>query len=132
MYLPLPLIGLQFLFTSAHASAQPLFQQTCEQSFSHYDVYGDGYISIQKLGDALKHRIPNLNKYEIQGMYISLDEDKDQRISKNDLLSSLRKNPLLIAIFPIESTNTDLLICRTCTKLKNWSYIHDRLLWGYS
>ncbi|WZY91126.1 hypothetical protein YC2023_047861 [Brassica napus] len=87
----------QFLFASAHVSAQPLFQQTCELAFSHCDADGDGFISIQELGDALKLTIPNSNKDEIQGMYILLDEDKDQRISKDDFLSCLRRNPLLIA-----------------------------------
>ncbi|XP_013725857.1 lysophospholipid acyltransferase LPEAT2 isoform X3 [Brassica napus] len=95
----------QFLFASAHVSTQPLFQQTCELSFSHCDADGDGYISIQELGDALKPTIPNLNKDEIQGMFMFLDDDKDQRISKSDFLSCLRRNPLLIAIFsPILAT----------------------------
>ncbi|CAG7881165.1 unnamed protein product [Brassica rapa] len=95
----------QFLFASAHVSTQPLFQQTCELSFSHCDADGDGYISIQELADALKPTIPNLNKVEIQGMFMFLDDDKDQRISKNDFLSCLRRNPLLIAIFsPILAT----------------------------
>ncbi|ESQ39199.1 hypothetical protein EUTSA_v10001388mg [Eutrema salsugineum] len=89
----------QFLFASAHVSTQPLFQQICELSFSHCDADGDGYISIQELGDALKHKIPNWNKDEIQGMYSLLDDDKDQKISKNDFLSCLRRIPLLIAIF---------------------------------
>ncbi|KFK37356.1 hypothetical protein AALP_AA4G246100 [Arabis alpina] len=89
----------QFLFASAHVLTQPLFQQTCELSFSHCDTDGDGFISIQELGNALKHTIPNLNKDEIQGMYILLDDDKDQRISKNDFFSCLRRNPLLIPIF---------------------------------
>ena len=92
LFLPL-LIVLQFLFASAHVSTQPLFQQTCELSFSHCDADGDGYISIQEvysilhlfvififgflwlttlflifgsqLGDALKPTIPNLNKDEV-------------------------------------------------------------------
>ncbi|KAG2309683.1 hypothetical protein Bca4012_081406 [Brassica carinata] len=89
----------QFLLASSHVSAQPLFQQTCELAFSHCDADGDGFISIQELGDALKHTIPNSNKDEIQGMYILLDEDKDQRISKDDFMSCLRRNPLLIAVF---------------------------------
>ncbi|VVB03482.1 unnamed protein product [Arabis nemorensis] len=89
----------QFLFASAHVLTQPLFQQTCELSFSHCDADEDGYISIQELGNALKHTIPNLNKDEIQGLYILLDDDKDQRISKTDFLSCLRRNPLLIPIF---------------------------------
>ncbi|CAN6836431.1 unnamed protein product [Brassica oleracea] len=88
----------QFLFASAHVSAQPLFQQTCELAFSHCDTDGDGFISIQELGDVLKHTMPNSNKEEIQGMYILLDEDKDQRISKVDFLSCLRRNPLLIPV----------------------------------
>nr|VDC90485.1 unnamed protein product [Brassica oleracea] len=95
----------QFLFASAHVSTQPLFQQTCELYFSHCDADGDGYISIQELGDALKPTIPNLNKDEIQGMFMFLDDDKDQRIIKSDFLSCLRRNPLLIAIFsPILAT----------------------------
>ncbi|CAN8286262.1 unnamed protein product [Cochlearia groenlandica] len=89
----------QFLFASAHVLTQPLFQQTCELAFSHGDKDGDGYISLQELGDALRHKIPNLNKDEIQEMYILLDDDKDQRINKTDFLSCLRKNPLLVAIF---------------------------------
>ncbi|KAL0711367.1 hypothetical protein Bca4012_018345 [Brassica carinata] len=91
----------QFLFASGHVSTQPLFQQTCELSFSRCDADRDGYISIQELGDALKSTIPNFNKDEIQEMYILLDDDKDQRINKNDFLSCLRRNPLLIAIFAI-------------------------------
>lgn len=89
----------QFLFASAHVSAQPLFQQTCELAFSHCDADGDGFISVQELGDVLKHTMPNSNKDEVQGMYILLDDDKDQRISKDDFLSCLRRNPLLIAVF---------------------------------
>nr|QZA74856.1 acyl-CoA:lysophospholipid acyltransferase 2c [Camelina sativa] len=89
----------QFLFASGHVLTQPLFQQTCELVFSHCDRDGDGYITIQELGDALKNTIPNLNKAEIQGMYNLLDDDQDERISQNDLLTCLRRNPLLIAIF---------------------------------
>ncbi|KAL1195079.1 Lysophospholipid acyltransferase LPEAT2 [Cardamine amara subsp. amara] len=96
----------QFLFASAHVSTQPLFQQKCELAFSHCDKDGDGYITIQELGDALKNMIPNLNKFEIQGMYHLLDDDKDERISKNDFLSCLRKNPLLIAIFAHDDAST--------------------------
>jgi len=96
----------QFLFASAHVSTQPLFQQTCELSFSHCDANGDGYISIEELGDALKHRIPNLNKDEIRGMYTLLDDDSDEKISKSDFLSCLRKNPLLISTFAPNSAPT--------------------------
>lgn len=47
------LIGLQFLFASAHVSTQPLFQQTCELAFSHCDRDGDGYITIQEVDSIL-------------------------------------------------------------------------------
>ncbi|CAA7016947.1 unnamed protein product [Microthlaspi erraticum] len=96
----------QFLFASAHVSTQPLFQQTCELSFSHCDANGDGYISIEELGDALKQRMPNLNKDEIREMYSLLDEDNDEKISKSDFLSCFRKNPLLISIFAPNSAPT--------------------------
>ncbi|KAJ4904300.1 Lysophospholipid acyltransferase LPEAT2 [Raphanus sativus] len=52
----------QFLFASAHVSAQPLFQQTCELAFSHCDADGDGFISVQELGDVLKHNNAKLEQ----------------------------------------------------------------------
>ncbi|GLT39485.1 hypothetical protein SLA2020_136730 [Shorea laevis] len=89
----------QFLFGSAHVMKQPLFQQACELAFAKCDVEGTNYCSEQELADIIRPAIPDLNEDEVHGLFNLFDLDNDGRISKDDFLSCLRKNPLLIALF---------------------------------
>ncbi|XP_022757148.1 lysophospholipid acyltransferase LPEAT2-like isoform X3 [Durio zibethinus] len=89
----------QFLFGSAHVMKQPPFRQACELAFAECDVGGDNYCSKEELADILRQAIPDLNEDEVDGLFTLFDADNDGRISVDDFLCCLRKNPLLIALF---------------------------------
>ncbi|KAL4368184.1 hypothetical protein GQ457_05G000370 [Hibiscus cannabinus] len=89
----------QFLFGVAHVMKQPLFKQACELVFAECDVRGDNYCMKEELADILRQAIPDLNEDEVHGLFDLFDTDKDGRISRDDFLCCLRKNPLLIALF---------------------------------
>ncbi|KAE8722168.1 Lysophospholipid acyltransferase LPEAT2 [Hibiscus syriacus] len=78
----------QFLFGVAHVMKQPLFMQACELAFAECD-----------LADILRQAIPDLNEDQVNGLFNLFDTDNDGRISRDDFVSCLRKNPLLIALF---------------------------------
>ncbi|KAF2311118.1 hypothetical protein GH714_019602 [Hevea brasiliensis] len=72
----------QFLYGSAHVMKQPLFRQTCELAFTNCSA-GDSQIS----------------KEQIHALFKLFDTDGDGRVSKDNFMSCLRKNPLLIPLF---------------------------------
>ncbi|XP_030511458.2 lysophospholipid acyltransferase LPEAT2 [Rhodamnia argentea] len=89
----------QFLFGSAHVMKQPLFREACQLAVRECDVGGRGYISEEQLEDSLRATMMNMSKEEIHELFELFDEDGDGRVSKDDFVSCLRRNPLLIALF---------------------------------
>ncbi|KAJ0111334.1 hypothetical protein Patl1_00326 [Pistacia atlantica] len=89
----------QFLYASAHVMKLPLFRQACELAFAECDNEGNGSITEHELGLTIRPAIPDLNKDEIHGLFSLFDSDGDGEVSKDEFVSSLRKNPLLIAVF---------------------------------
>ncbi|KAF2315362.1 hypothetical protein GH714_038941 [Hevea brasiliensis] len=89
----------QFLYGSAHVMKQPLFGQTCELAFSNCSDGGDGPISKEQLGDIIRLAIPDLDDDEIHELFKLFGPDGGGRVSKDNFMSCLRKNPLLIVLF---------------------------------
>lgn len=89
----------QFLFGSAHVLKQPSFQLACDVAFTESVTNGNNYISLQQLGTSIGFAIPGLEEDEVRELFNLFDTDGDGRISKDDLLTCLRKNPLLIVLF---------------------------------
>ncbi|XVF73326.1 hypothetical protein PTKIN_Ptkin12aG0192600 [Pterospermum kingtungense] len=89
----------QFLYGSAHVMNLPPFRQACELAFTKCDTEGDNFCSEKELADILRLTIPGLSNDEVHGMFNLIDTDNDGRISRDDFLWCLRKNPLLIALF---------------------------------
>ncbi|PPE00173.1 hypothetical protein GOBAR_DD02826 [Gossypium barbadense] len=89
----------QFLFGVAHVMKKPLFMQACELAFAECDVRGDNYCMKEELSNILRHAIPDLNEDEVHGLLNLFDSNTDGRISRDDFITCLRKNPLLIALF---------------------------------
>ncbi|KAM7275285.1 hypothetical protein ACFE04_017151 [Oxalis oulophora] len=89
----------QFLYGSAHVMKQSFFHQACEHAFVNCLVGRNDYVTEQELGDAISSTIPDLNKDEVHSLFSLFDHDSNGRVSKEDFLCCLRKNPLLIALF---------------------------------
>ncbi|KAK5776020.1 lysophospholipid acyltransferase LPEAT2-like [Gossypium arboreum] len=89
----------QFLVGVAHVMKQPLFMQACELAFAECDVRGDNYCMKEELSNILRHAVPDLNEDEVHGLLSLFDSNTDGRISRDDFITCLRKNPLLIALF---------------------------------
>ncbi|TYH38662.1 hypothetical protein ES332_D12G125200v1 [Gossypium tomentosum] len=89
----------QFLFGVAHVMKKPLFMQASELAFAECDVRGDNYCMKEELSNILRHAIPDLNEDEVHGLLNLFDSNNDGRISRDDFITCLRKNPLLIALF---------------------------------
>ncbi|PIA49737.1 hypothetical protein AQUCO_01300469v1 [Aquilegia coerulea] len=83
----------QFLFGSALIMKQPLFWPACELAFTECDVRGSGYILKQQIHD----------------FFTLFDTDNDGKISKDDFLICLKKNPLLVALFSPGLIQRDVL-----------------------
>ncbi|KAK9207437.1 hypothetical protein WN943_017724 [Citrus x changshan-huyou] len=105
----------QFLYASAHVMKLPLFWQACELAFAECDPDGNGFISENQLEVTIRPAIPDLNKYEIDSLFRLFDSDGDGRVSRDDFICCLRKNPLLIAIFSPTLLHTDLSEARNRT-----------------
>ncbi|KAJ6400469.1 hypothetical protein OIU84_016006 [Salix udensis] len=89
----------QFLYGSAHVMKQPLFQQSCELAFAQCDTSGCNQISEQELGDTVRLAIPDYDEDEIHELFSIFDMGGGGSVSKDNFLSCLRLNPLLIALF---------------------------------
>ncbi|KAF8412339.1 hypothetical protein HHK36_000301 [Tetracentron sinense] len=89
----------QFLFGSVHVMKQPLFRQACELAFAECESRGYGSISKQQLGDFVRPGMQDIREEEICELFILFDTDSDGVVSKNDFMTCLRRNPLLIALF---------------------------------
>ncbi|KAB2626687.1 lysophospholipid acyltransferase LPEAT2-like [Pyrus ussuriensis x Pyrus communis] len=98
----------QFLFGSAHVVKQPLFRRACEFAFSECVSGESDHVSEQKFGESIRPAIPDLNEDEVRELFNLFDSDNDGRISKEDFLTCLRKNPLLIALFSPCLHNKDI------------------------
>ncbi|GJY62958.1 lysophospholipid acyltransferase LPEAT2-like protein [Tanacetum coccineum] len=98
----------EFLVGSAHVLRLPFFQRACEVAFNESDEDKDQYLTMQQLGGSTRPAIPNMDTNEICALFDLFDTDGDGRISKDDFMTCLRKNPLLIAHFNHHFVHKDL------------------------
>ncbi|XP_043716738.1 lysophospholipid acyltransferase LPEAT2-like isoform X2 [Telopea speciosissima] len=98
----------QFFFGSVHILKRPFFWQACESAFTKFDGQGSIYVSQQQLQDSLKMALPGLSE-EVGELFNIFDTDSDGRVSKEDFMTCLRRNPLLIALFCHGSASEGLL-----------------------
>ncbi|KAL6124319.1 hypothetical protein ACLB2K_076832 [Fragaria x ananassa] len=57
------------------------------------------FLLLDQFGDVIRPAIPDLNEDEINELFNLFDADCDGRIGKDEFLTCLRRNPLLIALF---------------------------------
>ncbi|XXG67118.1 hypothetical protein AAC387_Pa06g0536 [Persea americana] len=95
----------QFLLGSAHIMKQPLFRQACAVIFRGCDRESKGYISKQKLGDAIRSAVPSLSDRDVSELFSIFDTDNDGTINFYDFNTCLRRNPLFVALFASYSTH---------------------------
>ncbi|KAI7748615.1 hypothetical protein M8C21_012415 [Ambrosia artemisiifolia] len=98
----------EFLVASAHVMKLPLFRQACDVAFNESDEDKDHYISLSEFGGSTSLAIPSLAMSEIQALFEMFDIDGDGRISGDDFVTCLRRNPLLIAHFNHHFISKDL------------------------
>nr|GLL34423.1 lysophospholipid acyltransferase LPEAT2 [Ipomoea trifida] len=98
----------QFLVASVHILNQPSFSRACELAFEKCDSNRKHYILEQELEESLSLSIPSLSKDEIHDLFNLLDANHDGRISREDFITGLRRNPLLIALFVPKLLNENL------------------------
>ncbi|XP_019456944.1 PREDICTED: lysophospholipid acyltransferase LPEAT2-like [Lupinus angustifolius] len=89
----------QFLYGSAHVMTQPGFNQACEVAFAECGGAVNAYIVEQQLQYFIQHAIPGCKENEVHELFELFDNDNVGRINKDEFLSCLRRNPLLVAIF---------------------------------
>lgn len=98
----------QFLYGSAHVMKQPGFHRTCEAAFAECGGAVKAYIVEEELRDFMQCAIPSWNEDEVHELFVLFDGDNDGRINKDDFLSCLKRNPLLIALFTPQHQHKDL------------------------
>lgn len=89
----------QFLIGSAYILKQPLFEHCCNMSFKGCEGSRIDFILEEEFGDSVVLAIPNSNNNEIHALFTLFDTDHDGMICKDEFLSCMRRNPLLIALF---------------------------------
>lgn len=89
----------QFLYGSAHVMTQPGFHQACEEAFAGCGGAVKAFIVEQEFRDFIQPSSPSWNEDEVHNLFMLFDDNNDGRIDKDDFLSCLRRNPLLIAFF---------------------------------
>ncbi|KAF5194282.1 Lysophospholipid acyltransferase lpeat2 [Thalictrum thalictroides] len=99
----------QFLFGSAHIRKERLFWPACELAFIECDVRGSGYILKQQLCNYIRPAMSEMSDEELHELFTLFDTDNDGKISKDNFLICLRKNPLLVALFSPGLIQTDVL-----------------------
>lgn len=99
----------QFLFGSAHIMKQPLFWPACELAFRECDAGGSGYISKQELSEYIRPVISDMSNGEMHELFTSFDIDNDGKVSKDDFMTCLKRNPLLVALFSPSLVQRDIL-----------------------
>ncbi|KAI4356860.1 hypothetical protein L6164_000847 [Bauhinia variegata] len=99
----------QFLYGSAYVMKLPSFRQACELAFSKCGAAVKDYIVEQELRDSIQLAIPFLKEDEVHDLFVLFDNDNDGRVSKDDFLACLKRNPLLIALFTPQLQHQDLL-----------------------
>ncbi|KAF9614793.1 hypothetical protein IFM89_020647 [Coptis chinensis] len=99
----------QFLFGSAHVMKQPFFWQACELAFSECAVGGSGYISKQQWSDYIRLAISDMSNEEMHELFSIFDTANDGNVSKDDFMTCMRRNPLLVALISPSSMHRDLL-----------------------
>ncbi|RAL46244.1 hypothetical protein DM860_016677 [Cuscuta australis] len=98
----------QFLVASAYILKQPSFSRACELAFEKCDCNGKSFILERELEETLLLSAVCLSKDEVHDLFKLLDTDNDGRISHDDFIRSLRRNPLLIALFAPKLLNENL------------------------
>uniref|UniRef100_A0A7N0SZN8 EF-hand domain-containing protein n=1 Tax=Kalanchoe fedtschenkoi TaxID=63787 RepID=A0A7N0SZN8_KALFE len=100
----------QFLCASAHVMKLPLFRQACELAFTECDTCRSNSMSLQDFRELTRPAIPDMTDEEMSELFNLFDADDDGKVSKDDFILCLRKNPLLISIFsPCLIPNKDIL-----------------------
>lgn len=88
----------QFLLGTAHIRKQPSFWSACETAFSKCSD-DCGHISLHQFGDIIRSSMPNATDESARRLFHLFDVDDDGMIGRDDFMSCLQRNPLLIAIF---------------------------------
>lgn len=91
----------QFLVGSAHIMKQPSFRTTCEAMFDALSDNGHDSISLHKLREVL-HTVSTATERKATELFYQFDVDKDGTVNRNDFMTFMRKNPLLVALFVIQ------------------------------
>ncbi|KAI8026757.1 putative threonine aspartase [Camellia lanceoleosa] len=63
---------------------------------------------MAQLGDSIKPTILNMVEFEIHELLKSFDTDSNGRINKDDFITCLRRNPLLVALFSLQLMHKNL------------------------
>ncbi|XP_010907482.1 lysophospholipid acyltransferase LPEAT2 [Elaeis guineensis] len=88
----------QFLIGSAQIRKQPLFWRACETAFNKCRDMNTDQISERRLGDITQSILPSTSG-NLEHLFHILDIDNDGLVGRDDFMTCLRKNPLLIALF---------------------------------
>ncbi|KAI3886019.1 hypothetical protein MKX03_003600 [Papaver bracteatum] len=99
----------QFCYGVALVMKQPLFRRTCELAFGVCDSRGLGYITKQQLRDSIRLAIPDITSEQVDELFKLFNSDSDDKVSKDEFLTCLKKNPLLVALFSWACTGTEVI-----------------------
>ncbi|XP_020572118.1 lysophospholipid acyltransferase LPEAT2 [Phalaenopsis equestris] len=102
----------QFLIGSAHVRKQPLFMRACETAFNTFcdSESSCSTLTIEQFRDKLQSMMPSTDKESLNQLVHLFDVDEDGKIDRDDFMSCLWKNPLLVALFPALIDTTILAV----------------------